>query len=107
MEIEKKTSIQHYLIKMVHQIISSLEDNSTEGASAVLLTLYDYKQAFSRQCHTLGVKSFIENGVRMSLIPLLIDYFKNRKMRVKWKGHLSDKRDLPGGGPQGSNLGNL
>ena len=47
----------------------------------------DWKQAYSRQCHSLGVKSFIENGVRPSIIPLLISYFQDRVMRVNlaWK----------------------
>ena len=45
--------------------------------------------------------------VRKSLIPVLISYFQNRKMRVKWQNQLSTVRDLPGGGPQGSSVGLL
>ena len=40
-----------------------------------------------------------------SQIPVLISYFQNRRMKVKWKSHLSSSRELPGGGPQGSSLG--
>ena len=65
------------------------------------------KQAYLRQDHTLGVQSFIENGVRPELIPLLISYFENRTMQIKWHGQLSEPRNLPGSGAQGSNLGNL
>ena len=60
----KKTSIQHYLIKMLHQILSSLDKNSEGDIFAACVTLYDYKQAFSRQSHKLGIQSFIDNGVR-------------------------------------------
>ena len=74
--------------------------------NAVLCMFVDWKQAYSRQCHTLGVESFINNGVRPSLIPLLISYFEERQMRVKWHGKLSAPRKLPGGGAMGASLGN-
>ena len=51
------------------------------------------------------MQSFIENGVRPAFIPILINFFQNRKMRVKWKGYLSTQRTLNGGGPQGGTLG--
>ena len=44
---------------------------------------------------------FIDNGVR----PVLINFFQDREMKVKWKGLLSKARHLPGGGPQGGTLG--
>ena len=53
----------------------------------------------------MGIEAFIRNGVRPSLIPLLINYFQGRKMRVKWHGELSSERELKGGGPQGSSFG--
>ena len=34
-----------------------------------------------------------------------MSFFSNRKMTVKWKGLLSSLHSLPGGGPQGDNLG--
>ena len=43
-----------------------------------------------------------ENGVRASLIPLLISYFEGRQMRVKWRDNLSELRNLPGGGAMGA-----
>ena len=66
----------------------------------------DWKQAYSRQCHTLGVESFLKNGVRPSVIPLLISYFQDRQIHVKWHGQLSEPRKLPGGGAMGASLGN-
>ena len=49
----------------------------------------------------------MRNGVRKELIPLLSNFFQNRKMKVKWKGHFSTFRNLPGGVPQGSTTGLL
>ena len=38
---------------------------------------------------------------------LLVNYFQGRRCRVKWRGHLSSERLLPGSGAQGSIIGNL
>ena len=92
---------------MIHQILTALDKNSQKEANAVIVQLIHWQSAFDRQCHVLGVKSFLENGVRKSMIPLLISYFQNRQMAVKWKGHYSQPRPLPGGGAQGGALGQL
>ena len=98
-------SIQHYLVKFIDRILESLDKTSKKESCAILATLVDWKQAFPRQCPKLGVEAFIRNGVRPSLIPVLISYFQGRKMKVKWHGRLSSSRDLNGGGPQGSTFG--
>ena len=103
---QKNISIQHYLVRLLHRVISSVDRNSKGEINAVLCMFVDWKQAYSRQCHTLGVQSFINNGVRPSLIPILISYFEDREMRVKWHGKLSEPRKLPGGGAMGASLGN-
>ena len=76
-------------------------------APRFLTLLIDWNNAFPRQCPKLGVESFIQNGVRPSLIPLLINYFQGREMRVKWHGTTSTPRKINGGGPQGATLGIL
>ena len=101
----KGVSTQHYLIKMVDRILTVLDTNSQSEAYAVIIQLIDWSQAFDRQCPKQGIQSFIKNGVRSSIIPVLISFFQNRKMRVKWKNQLSTSRNLPGGGPQGSSIG--
>ena len=103
----KGVGIQHYLVKLVHRVLTTLDTSSKGDKNAVLATLIDWENAFPRQCHTLGVKSFIENGVRPSLIPLLISYFKDRRMSVKWHGKRSAPKIIKGGGPQGATLGLL
>ena len=69
------------------------------------MQLIDWSQAYDRQCPKLIIQSFIDNGVRRSLIPILTNYFQNRKMFVKWKDTISTERSLPGGGLQGCPLG--
>ena len=63
----KGVSTQHYLIKLMHRILTSLDKKTTTESYAAILHLVDWKQAFDRQCPTLGIKSFIRNGVRQSL----------------------------------------
>ena len=104
---QKGISIQHYLIKMVHRILSVLDNNSRRETFAIVANLIDWKDAFAKQCPKLGIESFIRNGVRPSLIPVLINYFQDREMSVKWHGCRSVPRKLNGGGPQGATLGIL
>ena len=103
---QKNISIQHYLVRLLNRIVSNVDKNSKGEVNAVLCMFVDWKQAYSRQCHTLGVQSFLKNGVRPSLIPVLISYFEDREMRVKWHGKMSKPRKLPGGGAMGASLGN-
>ena len=104
---EPGLSIQHYLVKMVNQILTILDTNNEQEKYAVVAQLVDWSKAFDRQDPKLGIESFIRNGVRATTIPLLISYFQDRKMLVKWHGLTSTVRDLPGGGPQGCTFGLL
>jgi hypothetical protein len=104
---QKGVSIQHYLVKFIDQVLKSLDNNSKGETFAALAAFIDWKQAYNRQDPRLGIESFIENGVRPSLIPPLINYFQGRSMYVKWHGTISKSRKLNGGGPQGGTLGLL
>ena len=81
---EKETSIQHYLIKILHIIQAALVNNSRRQIFAVIANMIDWNTAFLRQCPKLGIQSFQRNGVRNSLIPLLVSYFQERYQSVKW-----------------------
>ena len=104
---EKGVSVNYYLIKIIDEILTSVDNNTLNEKFAVICTMIDWKQAFDRQCPKLGINSFMKNGVRKSLIPLLINYLQNRKMCVKWKNEISDLKELNGGGPQGALWGIL
>ena len=104
---EKGISVNHYLVNMIHEILMCVDKNTANEKFAVFCSLIDWRQAFDRQCPTLGVQSFINNGVRISLIPLIINYFQGRRMIVKWHGQESSLRQLNGGGPQGALWGIL
>ena len=92
---------------MVDRILTILDTNNETEKYAVVAQLVDWSKAFDRQDPKLCIESFIKNGVRPTIIPVLISFFQNRKMIVKWHGITSTQRDLPGGGPQGSTFGLL
>ena len=104
---QKGLSTSHYLVKMVHRILTILDSNNQDEKYAVLAHMVDWSKAFDRQDPKLSIESFIRCGVRPTLVPILINFFQERKMTVKWHGLLSTVRDLPGGGPQGCIFGNL
>ena len=104
---QRGLSIQHYLVKMVHRILTVVDKNSTKEKFAVLVNLVDWNNAFPRQCPKLGIESFLRNGVRPSLIPFLMNYFQGRQMSVRWQGAFSEPRTVNGGTPQGASFGNL
>ena len=92
---------------MIHRILESLDNNTKGEKFALIASLIDWNNAFPRQCAQLGVESFIKNGVRPSLIPVLVNYFQDRQMSVKWHGCQSVPRKVKGGGPQGATIGLL
>ena len=104
---QKGLSTQHYLVRMIHQILTATDKNSKNEAKALIAQMIDWEAAFDRQCHKLGILSFINNGVRKPLIPILISYFQNRQMSVKWNGYQTKPYPLPGGGAQGGQLGQI
>ena len=103
----KGVSIQNYLVKFIDKVLVNFDNNAKGDIFAALATFVDWKQAFNRQDPKLGIESFIENGVRPSLIPTLINYFKGGEMYMKWHEKISTKRKLNGGGPQGGHIWNL
>ena len=104
---QKGLSTAHYLVKLVNRILTILDTYNSAEKYAVIAHLIDWSKAFDRVDPTIGMKAFIANGLRPSLIPILGSFFQDRKMIVKWHDCMSEPRDLPGGGPQGSTFGNL
>jgi len=102
---KKGLSITHYLVNMLYEILTILNTNSSSEKNAVIATLIDWSQAFDRQDSTQIIDSFVSNGLRPTLVPILSSFFKDREMTVKWHDRLSSNRKLPGGCPQGSIFG--
>ena len=89
---------------LLDKIMSDFDNGNN---AAVIATLVDWSKAFPRLDSTLGISSFIKNGVRASLMPIISSFFEDRRMCVKWQGELSSVRPMPAGGSQGSTFGVL
>ena len=99
------TGTEHMIVCLLDRILKLLDRHPDK--SAVIAASLDWAAAFDRQDPTLAIKKFIELGVRPSLIPLLISYLSDRKMKVRFNGEESDFFGLVGGGPQGTLIGQL
>ena len=98
----KGYSVLLYLVKLVDFVMSNLDKKKP-----VIMALIDFSKAYNRQCHNRIVSCFSDLGTPTYLLKIIASYLTNRKMAVRHKGNVSDTCDLPGGGPQGTNLGIL
>ena len=69
--------------------------------------MVDFSKAFNKQDHNILITKLSDLGVPSWLLRLVIAFLQDRTMVVRYKGALSDPRNLPGGGPQGTLLGLL
>ena len=81
--------------------------DSEKGKTAIIANSADWSEAFDRQSPFIITSKFIQLGLRPSLVPLLISYMTDRKMKVKFNGEVSDFLSLVGGGPQGMLIGQI
>ena len=93
------------IVCLVNRVLWLLDRHP--DTSAVIAASVDWSAAFDRQDPTLSIKKFIELGVRPTLVPILISYLNERKMKVKFNGSKSETLSLIGGGPQGSLIGQI
>ena len=98
----KGNSISHYMIELVNFVLYNLDYNLP---IAVLACTIDFSKAFNRPNHNILITKLSDMGVPGWLLRVVISFLKERSMRVKYKGKLSDAHPLPGGGPQGALLG--
>ena len=101
---KKGVGTEHLLVKLIDRIKKLLDDPNTP---VVILSSYDWKGAFERIDPTEVALKMIKLGIRSSIVKVVIDFLRDRKMELKMNGHTSPSIDLIGGGPQGSLIGQL
>ena len=99
---QKNNSISHYLIELTNFI---LYNQDMANPQAVLAVLVDFSKAFNRQNHNILITILAEMSVPAWLLKIVIAFLSNRVLQVKYKGKNTNKKSLPGGGPQGTKLG--
>ena len=71
----------------------------------MLAVAIDFSKAFNRQNHSILIELLSDLGVPGWLLQIVIGFLEDRTMEVHFKGEKSEKKKLPGGGPQGTILG--
>jgi hypothetical protein len=99
----KGVGTEHMIVALVDRVLSLLDQHPDK--SAVILSGVDWASAFARGDPTTTITRFIRLELRPSLVPLLVDYFSNRVMTVKFNSAESSVIKLIGGFPEGSLIG--
>ena len=99
---QKGNSVAHYLVDFIN-FISYNQD--LKNIHAVLAVTVDFSKAFNRQNHNILIELLSELGVPGWLLQIVMGFLESREMEVHFKGETSAKKNLPGGGPQGTILG--
>ena len=73
--------------------------------TAVIAVMIDFSKAFNRINHNIVITILSEMGVPGWLLKIVIGFLTDRVMILRYKGGCSDRKALPGGGPQGTRLG--
>ena len=80
----KGTGTEHLLVKLIDQILKLLDRNYQ--CSGVIASILDCSSEVDRHDPTLAIRKFLSLGVRHSLVPVLVNYFADREMQVKFNG---------------------
>ena len=94
-------SIEHYIVKMFHFILSKMDGVSD---SAVLAVPVDYSKAYNRMLHSDILCNLVDLNVPPCATKLIRSYLSSRSMCVRYMGATSTFQSCPGGGPQGGLL---
>lgn len=79
----------------------------TKLGSPVYACFLDATKAFDRVCHSKLFKILSERGVPSAYIKLLLSWYRNQKMGIKWSNCVSDSFSVENGVRQGGNLSPL
>ena len=97
-------SVEHYIIKMLNFILSSMDRNPD---TAVLSVPVDYQKAFNIMLHSDILCNLSALNVPTCAVKLIQSYLTGRSMCVRYMGEESSFKRCPGGGPQGGLLTGL
>ena len=100
----KGSSINHYLIKLLHFIHTTLDHKTPH---VVLAACFDLSKAFNRVDHSLVIQDLYDMKTPSWLLNIIMSYLSDRNMMLTYGDAVSSIRSLPAGTPQGAHLGGL
>ena len=96
------SSSSHYLIDLIAFI---LYNQDLKEPRAVIAAMIDFEKAFNGQNHHKLLTKLSDMGTPGWLLNIIKGFLENRTLTVKYKVQKSEKKNMPGGGPQGTLLG--
>ena len=99
----KGSRTNHFLISCWDKILTSLDTPDT----AVSLLSIDFSKSFNRMDHNICVRALADCGASTELIEMVSSFLSKRKMRFKVGSAFLSDREIRGGSPQGTKLGNF
>ena len=88
---------------MWDSILTGLED---DRAAATLMSV-DFSKAFNRMEHQECLKALARKGCSYQTLLMIYHFLSGRKMCIKNGYKMSKPRNITGGSPQGTKLGNV
>ena len=100
----KKTSTNHYLVKLLDFAQRTLDKNTPHCA---VLCTEDISKPYNLGSHTLVIEDLFSMHVPGWILLVVCSYLRGRSMTLKYQGQESANRPLPGGFGAGTWLGGL
>ena len=95
-------SIAHYLVEISTAIMYNFDLKTPHGSIGLII---DYSKGFNMICHNRVITLLADMNVPGWLLRIIGGYLTNRKLRVRFKGIVTEPQPLPGGAGQGTLLG--
>ena len=99
----KGCGTNHFLLDMWQNILEGLEEDNT----AITLMSIDFSKAFNRMSHQACIKSLARKGCSNQSLRMVFGFLQGRQMFIKNGNNYSEPRQVNGGSPQGTKLGNF
>ena len=100
----KKSSVSHYLIKLLDFAHRTLDKNTPHCA---VLCTEDLSKAYNRGSHSLVIEDLWAMHLPGWLLAIICSYLKERSLVLKYQTKSSESKSLPGGFSAGTWLGGL
>ena len=99
----KGSGVNQFLTCMWDNILTGLEEDQT---SATLMSV-DFAKAFNRMQHQACLTALASKGSSNQTLRMIYFFLRDRTMQIRNGQKLSRSRNMKGGAPQGTKLGNI
>lgn len=98
----KGSGTDNFLIELWNNVLETLDNGN-----AVAVMSVDFSKAFNRLSHGGCLEKLATKNASNQTLSMVLAFLEGRQMCVRSGNVISSKRDVRGGSPQGTKLGNL